>query len=566
MADKVAVMMEALHDAYSKGALQRLKEVWVFHLSMAQLDGSMELFLSSLTGITTLKLHGYGLSLYLRRIMECCPNLEDLAIEQARSVTFVPPAVPDIYGIDQLWYLRTTKTDLMSWPVSKLRKLVVTGMALDMSILESLFQACPRLQALWMVQARIPLGVGNGDANGSKAATFDKDKFFALVARCCPDLAKFHFSMQDSKLSAEDLGAMRHQFLDMTHWSFADTETGPVLREGILKFASLDSLPNRLTTLELLPTRNSIEIKGDMLHEILCRSPHLQHLYAPKVIYYFEDLDVNDVLSHTGYYRKDTKRKSVSDNLDFALHAPTETGQYDLQTNGHQGRRRRRIWACRSLKTLHITVNGRTRDSNCVTNALVMFGYLSRVCPNLEELHLRRYLLTLTFLGGLCLLTRLRKLERFKIATNTYHNLNEKTLEWMRRYPSTEEVLKRPLAAYFVKQTIGAPLFRGPDADQNSDDNSVGIDDNSRISRRDDAPGTGDDEHDVDMSKVGLAQDLIDWMKERSSGQYPTWPNMDQFCVEYEEGYLPDTGRAASFLRRVRPEIDFQLVHKKYHQ
>ncbi|KAF9186975.1 hypothetical protein BGZ50_002192 [Haplosporangium sp. Z 11] len=524
-------MVEALRDAYSRGALQRLKEVRVFHLSMTQ-------------------------------IMECCSSLKDLAIEQVRNVTFVPPAIPDVYGADRLWYLRTAKRGLVSWPVSKLRRLEITGMTLDMSILECLFQACPRLQALWMTQARKPLRMGNGDANGEEVATFDKEKFFMLVARCCPDLATFHFSVLDSKLSAGDLDAMRHQFLDITHWSFADIETGPVLREGILKFSSLDSFSNRLTTLELLSTRMSIEIKGDMLHEILCRSPHLQHLYAPKVVYYFEDLDVNDVLSHVGYYRRDTKRKSVSDNLGFALYTSTETGKYDLQRNGHQRRRRRRIWACRNLKTLHITINGRTGDSNSVTNALVMFGYLSRVCPKLEELHLRRYFLTLTFLGGLCLLTRLRKLERLKIVTNTYHNLNEKTLEWMKRYPSTEEVLKRPLATYFVRRTIGVPSFRGPDADQYNEDNSG---DDSRFSRRDDIPGTGEDEHDVDMSKTGLAEDLIDWMKERSSGQYPTWPNMDQFCVEYENSYLLNTGRAASFLRRVRPEIDFQLVRKKYH-
>ncbi|KAF9299491.1 hypothetical protein BGZ88_006531 [Linnemannia elongata] len=71
--------------------------------------------------------------------------------------------------------------------------------------------------------------------------------------------------------------------------------------------------------------------------------------------------------------------------------------------------KRRAVWACRNLRTLHISIMEQD-DKDCARyeSSLVIFGYLSLVCPRLEELSIRSEWMALDDESGLCLLGRLK--------------------------------------------------------------------------------------------------------------------------------------------------------------
>lgn len=64
----------------------------------------------------------------------------------------------------------------------------------------------------------------------------------------------------------------------------------------------------------------------------------------------------------------------------------------------------------------------------------VIFGYLAKVCPNLEELHIVVPPVKLSLQSGVCLLSRLKRLERFEIAMSApilFWPLERHAWDWM---------------------------------------------------------------------------------------------------------------------------------------
>ncbi|KAF9949280.1 hypothetical protein BGZ72_008932 [Mortierella alpina] len=481
--------------------------------------------------------------------MEACPGLLDLVLEPTDYAKLVQPQVQQL----------ESSTDYRIPSMKCLRTLIVYGLVGSLEEIKDVARACPDLRTLRINSARIqPTASAQMDTESDLTDTYtsgsERSRFMASLIKSNPKLSDFHFSIMMERLSEQDLINLFDLFPDRTHWSFSDFDVGSVLLESILlrvkPCTNTDFVHNRLTTLELLPSSGSGDIKGSFLQLILCFCPHLLHLRAPHVAYYHSDFDVNDLLTHAGHYRRTKESKPMLDNLDYIgnhLNRPTVP-------------RQKRIWVCRGLRTLHFAVAGISADTASIPNALTMFGYLSRVCPNLEDLHIRKWLLSLSFMGGLCLLTRLRNLRRLKISTRSYRGLTPSNIEWIRRYPSTEEVLKRPIAAYLAKHSIGAPTAEGPDADP------IGIFPDKVCDLHDCEEATLDPGQ-LDLRIVGRSEDLVQWMKERSRGQEPCWPVLDSFLIEYENENIQmnDRGKVVKFVKSVRPEVDMRFLHKKYH-
>ncbi|KAF9981297.1 hypothetical protein BGZ75_007444 [Mortierella antarctica] len=485
--------------------------------------------------------------------MGALPGLLNLVLEPEDYSKLVQPRVqPRIQHLEP-------STNYWIPVMKNLCALVVYGLVGSLEEIKDVAKACPELRTLRINSARIqptvPAWTDTGsDLNDTHTSGSERARFMASLIESNPKLGDFHFSIMMERLSEQDLISLFDLFRERTHWSFSDYEVGSLLLESILlrvkPCTNTNFVHSRLTTLELLPSSGSSDIKGSFLHLILCFCPHLLHLRAPHVAYYHSDFDVNDLLTHAGHYRRTRESKPMLDNLDYI----------DNHLNRPATPRQRRIWVCRGLRTLHFAVAGISADTISIPNALTMFGYLSRVCPNLEDLYIRRWLLSLSFMGGLCLLTRLRKLRRLKISTHSYHGLTPSSIEWIRRYPSTEEVLKRPIAAYLAKHSIGAPTVEGPDADPIGKFQDKVCD----LHEREKAiPDNGQ----LDLRTVGRSEDLMQWMKERSSGQEPSWPVLDSFLIEYEnENIQMDyRGKVVKFVKSVRPEIDMRFLHKKYH-
>jgi len=91
------------------------------------------------------------------------------------------------------------------------------------------------------------------------------------------------------------------------------------------------------------------------------------------------------------------------------------------------------VWRCRKLETLHMRLEHGYKEEATAREARQMFGYLSTVCPALRDLWIARKILHLGFNSGLCLLTRLHKLETLTIVSDwdNFLRLRIKDLEWI---------------------------------------------------------------------------------------------------------------------------------------
>ncbi|KAF9909615.1 hypothetical protein EC991_008273 [Linnemannia zychae] len=217
-----------------------------------------------------------------------------------------------------------------------------------------------------------------------------------------------------------------------------------------------EEVPNVVTTLELWYNDMHMFSNDVVLHRYMCSSPHLLHLKARNTFYLVDLLDIHGRI----------------ESATAGIKGGPGVGVGTRGTNSRTGPPG--IWTCKNLQTLHLsfrtagyinsTVGSITGGTLKVTSRIV-FGYISRVCPELKDLQLRaaedffwapwsphgngatstnRHRLHLTLDSGLCLLARLNKLEEFGIgfiswsrtaasvvSSNMAWNLMPVDLDWM---------------------------------------------------------------------------------------------------------------------------------------
>ncbi|KAF9105199.1 hypothetical protein BGX29_000474 [Mortierella sp. GBA35] len=318
---------------------------------------------------------------------------------------------------------------------SGLVNLTIRWMSIDQLTLESIINRCPQLLTLRLIE----LG-----QTTSQEEPFDRSRIFSEVASSCPHLSWFHLSFEGQVMTREESIAFTETFythkqeesIAAMNRRMKQRPTSP----SVMSVLSNDIRPethlqlfrthavhvNTITTLEICLGNGLLLSRyvSHTLHDFLCSSPWLQHLIAPMIPYYAEYLDLEgpvDPVSESYHPRKCRPGKQPMDLF----------------------RTRKRIWACRGLKTLRIQFESMEGDYASEENARIMFGYLVRVCPDLRELSIRRRQLNLKLDGGLCLLTRLRKLERLMIWTDTWTKLSKKDLEWMARHPHHKKSMEQ---------------------------------------------------------------------------------------------------------------------------
>ncbi|KAG0092396.1 hypothetical protein BGZ93_008348 [Podila epicladia] len=179
----------------------------------------------------------------------------------------------------------------------------------------------------------------------------------------------------------------------VTNWKFMACTSG--------HFPALNSLTehhNNVTTLDLECEDGStlwLQQSSD-LDNFLCQaSKTLLHLRLPTMIGRPESMDV--------FYDRGSELDWFPRHGDMVSH-------------------RRRVWACRDLKTLSIGFSGAGRGNikrsdyyHASLQSRLIFGYLARVCPKLEELVMVMNLNNLFLESGFCLLTRMKYLKRLEI-------------------------------------------------------------------------------------------------------------------------------------------------------
>ncbi|KAK5829056.1 hypothetical protein F5H01DRAFT_329446 [Linnemannia elongata] len=361
-------------------------------------------FPSSLVSLTIGFTYAHYTTIDLHVILEKCPALERLRIESHGTPVILSGPAPR---------LKMTTKDTSQLPPLSLRSLVLCGIGFAQEDLETLLLLTPNLKEL---QLRAMLWRYDRD-------NYEWARLFQLLKKRNITLDKAHFSMAGRKMTAEETemlmtGVLRPSSQERSLWALDLT---PQLLQSVF------SLADTLTTLEILwkPTskeyprtccERSLDNTHALIHKQLCESPRLVHLTTLKTIVRLQDIDL---FGRAGYTDLDSRDEAtVAENFQSS----PSTSRPPPPA----------IWRCRGLRTLRIDFHiPQTTEVRPVYSRIV-FGYVSRVCPLLEDLQIGtqetchswvgpiyyfRYYsgISMNLSGGLCLLGRLKFLQRLRV-------------------------------------------------------------------------------------------------------------------------------------------------------
>ncbi|KAG0371043.1 hypothetical protein BC939DRAFT_70917 [Gamsiella multidivaricata] len=508
---------------------------------------------------------------YLERILKGCPRLETLKVERHSELVHgqaIPGSSPEDPGSEHdavkeaAAVLRERQfIEPLEWTETlKLRTLVLFRPMVSQRVLQAILHKCPDMRVLKLIsvieRASYAELKSAASALGQEptphqrlhgTSPFDLNTLVHHIAQSCPRLHTFHLSLHSRKINAETLTTILDRLSNVRHWSFV---TRDMFAPAILPLLHDKTvLSNRMTTLELrgagfLNPDRSTSTLSKALHEFLCTSPTLLHLIAPTVTYYTEYLDLNRILVGSKDTHPDTPRADG------------------------------RFWACRSLKTLHLEIRARY-ESDTLQHSRVIFGYLSKVCPKLEDLQLRRPYLSFWLAGGLCLLSRLHNLEKIKLCCRSYTGFCESdVLEWVKRegHPwGKVSPHKIAVSSSFMDTArlgckmamIKAGLIAAP--------SPVHPMMSSSLSLSSSPPSYWDSLTITELSvanfvTLGEMKDIEDLQIERMlqyQRQQPCWPRLESFTVVHDGWFNNST---TTGIERLRPDVQFQFETRSFHQ
>ncbi|KAF9981134.1 hypothetical protein BGZ75_007604 [Mortierella antarctica] len=294
----------------------------------------------------------------------------------------------------------------------RLRTLALRQIMIDQTTLQTVLAALPLLTSLELrrsvvLQERSSATV----ANIAALSSFDRTALLSHVSQHCPRLIHFHLSTPDTILQIQDIAYLST--------SFQRLESIALSSNGMhLQFLSLPLFTDRLTTLEIEGRHFISDRSNNWLQVYLCQAPLLLHLRAQRVPL----CTTNFVLKPRTTFQTDA----------LGVHETVHEGSLQFD---------KPVWACRNLRTLHLHIDA-SRSSPAEMDDMaehrVLFGYLSRVCPRLEEISLYRVRFKPLIQTGLCLLWRLQRLRRFKVIYTCDWRIEmqptlavESDLEWM---------------------------------------------------------------------------------------------------------------------------------------
>ncbi|KAF9919497.1 hypothetical protein FBU30_010958 [Linnemannia zychae] len=330
----------------------------------------------------------------LGKIIKACPLLETFSME-----------VEERPGQPLTWITLDNKLQTTPLP---LRSFKLRNVSFAQSNLENLLSFTPHLKSLKLMAIST---CANPTYNWIRL--LDHLKALRII------LDSVYFFEYGAQSHITILRQMHEVCPNSTDWTLWAPNVTPLLLKTISARASV------ITHLELfwkpkdfedgpICCANELKDAPRLLHEYLCSSSHLVHLKTLKTVLRPEFMDL--------YGRR-------RNNVDIDTHiSPTPATA---------------LWVCRGLETLHVELH----DLFC---SRIFFGYISRVLPQLQELFVhvpivckpaedRSHVypgLRLGLKGGLCLLARLRSLQRLSVTIGSFEfkvtdGCTEADLNWM---------------------------------------------------------------------------------------------------------------------------------------
>ncbi|KAF9404702.1 hypothetical protein BGZ94_003997 [Podila epigama] len=502
--------------------------------------------------------------LYLQPLVSRLPMLTRLRLCEERAPYFAPymllracPGLVDLYvwsgtysrirheSVDGGW----DKASTSRRKAFNLESLVLSRMSIEEPGLEQVLEHCPRLQKLHLVDLWYPTRSQQPQDERAIWVSIRHQDFLERFATYCPKLNSFHYSYREGidTPTASDILTFLSFFPQLKSWSMIGSDvSSPVLD------VFLPETTPMITSLEI--TRDLIHQRNhpDILHMFLCQAPHLLHLSLSTFVP-IECLDLEGNLTSSGWYR---------------YRGDPESFHGDRRRSPRR-QQEKKIWACRQLKTLeldlcvYLNLNG-TRDV-----CRLIYSYLSKVCPNLEELLVRRQIVDMKLECGIILLSRLQKLRRLVLILGSKRLIPEQDVEWMRREWTERSVRMRQLMMIpglmklenvFLDQL--APFGTEPKRPLPQD--AIAAEEAKKKKKKVLSYMIDG----VDMRNLGRIYDIIDVIRDRADKKWICWPQMEdlQFVVEPERGNhdtLKDFGSLKPAVRKVRPEAQFIITERE---
>ncbi|KAF9155228.1 hypothetical protein BG015_010624 [Linnemannia schmuckeri] len=350
-------------------------------------------YLSSLLRLH-LRISG-GAVIKVADIVQACPLLQELYVGIGQmnwsdlAVELPRPWLPSRNGSEQGSLLL-------------LRSLVLEDVCFPQTTLESFLAVTPQLTVLKLINL-VSDNLPHEELPEWEHLEYNWPKLSKRLRDLQLPLKVFHFSVSDRPMTHDEFKEMLLICRGSTEWTIPSADVTLAMIVNIKMFQ------NVLTSLELFVTDRPTIVLQRALHHYLCDSPHLLHLRAPRAAFLVEHLDI--------YYRGKFAYTKQEDRRN--LSQPAVWGHI-----------RPGVWACRKLLTLHMEFHSHEQPllSSAVTTR-ILFGYIARVLPRLRELFVdtaEHYLrgdmsfqvkLNLQLEGGLCLLAKLKGLERLRIGS-----------------------------------------------------------------------------------------------------------------------------------------------------
>ncbi|GJJ70923.1 hypothetical protein EMPS_03273 [Entomortierella parvispora] len=345
---------------------------------------------------------------YLGSVLDQCSGLLHLTLS---SHKVFPAGQGRALSKSMAWLHRNSTTEVCR--PHPLRSLHITNMCILPGDLQSYFARLGNLTELHIYNVR-------SRPNFSELGTFFDDtargEFWEALARDCPRLESLHFPLVKNRMGYAVPVELFPRVHDYCIDHIDDSVAG--FLEGILESGA----ESRITTLEIESKAATIfnrrygRVNGveGLLHRILSSSPLLVHL-------------------NTGPY-------PMNPSVFWGNHG--ETG----------------VWACRRLKSLSLALRKhmpRYRGEKAKTRHV--FAYISRFCPELEELHLDVHCPGLSLESGICLLTRLRHLRSLTLRGNyscTDPAPGPREFAWIQS-PSSPAIIRTSRASSWLPTFLG---------------------------------------------------------------------------------------------------------------
>ncbi|KAI7832697.1 hypothetical protein BC939DRAFT_434093 [Gamsiella multidivaricata] len=486
-------LMDRLHALSSEGQLSIMDLVLQRPLAVKTQLFPMLAYVG--TALTSLRIESMRCSgdIPLNRILIMCSRLVTLhlTVEDKASIEQVQPV---LHG-----------------PL-RLRYLVLGELVIKESSLLELLNACPDLEELRFIRLEAWRNISEVTITPLFKVSFLE--FMERLSVLCPNLTSAHLSSGYGSgwSSIQEAGRIVQTlelFPKINEWSFD-------CPDATLFKALMDCTQDTLTSLEIWNIMGPRHVCGLLLHRYLCKTPHLLDLKASVVKFSVRWFDLEGILGTDD---------DQFDERDGRNHNPTVP-------------LRRRIWACRSLRTLHFTCGPSRRHDNVAQNSRILFDYLTRVCPRLRDLKIRSTdnSLTLTLEGGFCLLSRLCDLRRLEITGHKERLRWKWHMAWMVKRMTVSQRLRtkillarrRGLMEKGSTEKLGSGGF---DLQQQM------ISSNSDVHGRSESNGNGIDQEEdpgldyivdgVDMKNLGRWKNVTDLLQDRMSKDWCCWPQLE---------------------------------------